>query len=405
VQLQGCTTEPTTEKPRPLIGEIFRRHGEAFRELHVLTPNQRKVLRAIQLCRTEALGGHLHVCHDCGYTVPMYNSCLNRHCPTCQSLSQAKWIAERKDRILPVPHFHVVFTLPDGLRALALRNPTVIHPLLFRAASRTLLALAKDTRHLGAFPGITAVLHTWTRDLRYHPHLHCVITGGGLALDGSRWISAPYNGRYLFPIKVISKLFRGKFLAGLAQLYRQQRLDLTGTCEPFADPRYFAALKDALYLEKWVVYAKKPIAGTPHVFAYLGRYTHRVAISNQRIISFDDNGVTFATRNEDHATLTPNEFIRRFLLHVLPTGFVKIRHFGLYASGNVTTKLHAARDLIAARTPSEARSDAAEKLSELIAAFDRERQKSCPICASQMALISIPRRRISWLYELPEPEP
>jgi hypothetical protein len=243
--------------------------------------------------------------------------------------------------VLPTHYFHVVFTLPHELVALALRNRKTIFDLLFSAASRTLLELGKDEQHLGAQLGVTAVLHTWTRDLRFHPHVHCIVTGGGLAPQGDRWISS--HQKYLFPVRVLSALFRGKFLDGLARAYARGELDLGGACAELANPDAFGQLKDTLYRKDWVVYAKRPFAGPEQVFKYLGQYTHRVGISNHRLVAFDEHGVCFRTKNGKQITVAPTEFIRRFLLHVLPDGFAKIRHYGLHASSNVRTKLAEAR--------------------------------------------------------------
>ncbi len=299
-------------------------------------------MACIEVCRTEVLGGHVDVCPDCGHKArPSYNSCRNRHCPLCQSFDQARWLEAQKERILPVGYFHVVFTLPSELRPLAMRNRRLVYGLLFTAASQTLLELGRDPKRLGALLGITAVLHTWTRDLRFHPHLHCVVTDGGLALDANRWVDA--GGKYLFPVKVISALFRGKFIALLKKAHRREELDL-GTDHDLCPD--FQALCDALFSKNWVVYAKRPFAGPEQVFTYLGRYTHRVAISNHRLQEVTDGTVTFATRDGKSASLHPQEFIRRFLLHVLPKGLCKIRHYGLLASTNVKSKLPIARRLL-----------------------------------------------------------
>lgn len=303
-------------------------------------------MRAIEVCRTEVLGGHLDVCDRCGHERPAYNSCRNRHCPKCQSLAQACWIEQRMARTLDTHYFHVVFTLPSELRSLALVNRRVLFAMLFAAASQTLLALGGDPARLGATLGITAVLHTWTRDLQFHPHLHCIVTGGGLALDGERW--TPARRKYLFPVKVLSRLFRGKLLAALARAYQRGELACTGPCADFADPVRFARLRDRLHRKEWVVYAKRPFAGVAQVFCYLGRYTHRVALSNHRLEAVDDHAVRFATKNGQSVTLSPHEFIRRFLLHVLPARFVKIRHFGLLAPRNAISLLDRARRHLAA---------------------------------------------------------
>jgi hypothetical protein len=318
------------------VADIFRAHGEVYRQQHVLTPDQQKVMRAIEVCRTEVLGGHLDVCDRCGFSQPSYNSCRNRHCPKCQSLVGAKWVEERMERLLPVHYFHVVFTVPPSLRPVFRRNQRAMYKLLFEAATKTLLKLGDDEKRLGAQLGITAVLHTWTRELEFHPHLHCIVTGGGLSPDGTTWVAA--RRKYLFPVQVLSALFRGLFLDGLRRLHDRDEVRIDD----------LPALLDPLYKTDWVVYAKHPFGGPEHVFKYLGRYTHRVGISNQRLISLDDQGVTLATKNGRTITLAPEEFIRRFLLHVLPPGFVKIRHYGLWASANVPTRLAAARFLLPA---------------------------------------------------------
>lgn len=322
-------------RPAFEVADVFRAHGEAYRHAHSLTGDQVKVMRAIETCRTAVLGGHVDLCLDCGVLEPSYNSCRNRHCPKCQGLEQAEWIDARKQRTLPVHHFHVVFTIPAELRPIAKTNPEVVYSILFREAGRTLLAVG-ETR-LGATLGVTEVLHTWTRALTYHPHVHCIVTGGGLSLDGKRWVKT--SKKYLFPIKVLSRLFRGKFLAALKQARSQG--ELAGISD-----RDFAVLLHALYRKEWVTYAKKPFGSVEHVFQYLGRYTHRVGISNQRLLRINEQGVTFLTKNGQSLCVSPDEFIRRFLQHVLPFRFVKIRHYGLLAPGNVKTKLQAALRLL-----------------------------------------------------------
>jgi len=344
------------------VADVFRAHGEAYRQSHALPGNQLKVMRAIERCRTEALGGHLDVCLGCGFERPAYNSCRNRHCPKCQSLAQAHWIEQRLARLLPILYFHVVFTLPASLRPLARANRAAIFDLLFAAASRTLLELGDDEQRLGGRLGITAVLHTWTRELCFHPHLHCIVTGGGLAPSGDSWLSS--SRRYLFPVHVLGALFRGKFLDGLRRLRERGELRYTGAAAPLADDAAFNALVDGLYKTSWVVYAKRPFAGPEHVFRYLGRYTHRVGISNQRLQAFDEHGVRFATKGGKAITLAPLEFIRRFLEHVLPSGFTKIRHFGLLAAGNIHTKLEQARKLLTVPQPESARAAPGDSLSQ-----------------------------------------
>ena len=302
-------------------------------------------MRALCACRTALLGGHLDSCSSCSYERPSYNSCRNRHCPKCQGLAQAAWVEARMEKILPTHYFHLVFTLPQQLRPLAHRNRRLIFHLLFEAASETLLDLARDKHRLGALLGVTAVLHTWTRDMSFHPHLHCVVTGGGLSKDEADWVKAK-GSRFLFPVQVLSALFRGKFLAGLVRLYKHGQLNLQGPCEALADPDVFQILKDTLYHKRWVVYAKRPFGGPRQVFAYLGHYTHRVAISNHRLLAAGDDSVRFKTKYGKTASMRPEEFIRRFLLHVLPKGFVKIRHYGLLAATHAKAKLAIARGLL-----------------------------------------------------------
>lgn len=357
----GACAPERGRRPRHEVADIFRAHGEAYRATHSLTAEQRKVVWCVQACRTAVLGGHVEVCEDCGHKEPSYNSCRNRHCPKCQALDQGRWLQKQQNKILPVPYFHVVFTLPSELKPLARRNQKAVYDLLFKAASQTLLELGRDPGRFGALLGITAVLHTWTRDLRFHPHLHCVVTGGGLSLDGERWVDS--GPKYLFPVQVLSKLFRGKFLAGLDRLHRRGELDIGELLPKGHDT--FALLRDNLYRKNWVVYAKRPFAGPQEVFTYLGRYTHRVAISNHRILSFDDDGVTIDTRDGKTATMSAEQFIHRFLMHVLPPGFVKIRHYGLLASSNVKTKLVIARQLLADRVQDDRDNPNEETPSEI----------------------------------------
>jgi len=336
--------------PRPVleIADIFRAHGAAYRQRHTVNADQRAAMHAIETCRTAALGGHMDICDTCGHQRPAYHSCRNRHCAKCQSLRQAQWIEQRMTRLLPTHYFHVVFTLPAALRPLAHRNHRRIFTLLFQTAAETLLTLGRDPDRLGAQLGITAVLHTWTRDLQFHPHVHCIVTGGGLTADQQKWQAA--RRRYLFPVKVLSRLFRGKFLNALQAAYRNNELQVGRT---HTDTDSFQRLVDELHRIEWVVYAKRPFGGPQQVFRYLGRYTHRVGISNQRLQAIDANGVRFATKGGRSSTLPPQTFIRRFLLHVLPAGFVKIRHYGLLAAGNAITRLERARELLQSSAASD----------------------------------------------------
>lgn len=283
-----------------------------------MTPRQQRVLSDIARCRTAQAGGHLDVCPRCEFERPAYNSCSNRHCPKCQALAAQRWLDQRLDRLLETHYFHVTFTLPAQLRGLAQTQPKLVFDTLFQAAASTLLELGRDPRRLGAQLGITAILHTWTRKLHVHPHLHCIVTGGGLAPDGQRWLTTPPN--YLFPVEVAGALFRGKFLAAVGDQL---------------DP----ALRDQLYRTRWVVDSRPPFGSAQHVFQYLGRYTHRVGISNHRLLQISDGTVTFRTRHGQTETCSEVEFLRRFLLHVLPPGYVRIRHYGLLASRNVATRL------------------------------------------------------------------
>jgi hypothetical protein len=333
------------ERPKIEVADVFRAHGEAYRAAHVLTPDQARAMHAIEVCRTPALGGHLDVCDQCQFERPAYNSCRNRHCPKCQALTQARWLRRQMERILPTHYFHVVFTLPEELRGLALWNRKHIFDLLFHACARTLLELGHDEDRLGALLGFTAILHTWTRDLRFHPHVHCIVTGGGLDVDTGKWVSR-HGNRHLFPVAVIGRLFRGKFMAALDRARHNSELVFAGRCDALADSDVWCAFKDKLYRKEWVVYAKRPFAGAEGVYKYLGRYTHRVGISNYRIQAIADNGVTFSTKDGKTVTLPHQEFIHRFLLHVLPTGFVKIRHYGLFAAPNLATKLPQARQAL-----------------------------------------------------------
>ena len=335
---EPCAAQPGQRRPRLEVADIFRSASGAFRDKYAPTSEQRKVIAAIQQCRTAKLGGHLDVCTACGHERPAYNSCRNRHCPKCQALAQARWIEKRSERIIPTKYFHVVFTLPQELRALARVNPTEMYDLLLESAARTLLDFGQSRLH--AQLGVTCVLHTWTRDLRLHPHAHCIVTAGGLD-EQKHWI--PARSRFLFPVKAMSKVFRGKLLERLEELYKGGLLTLEGGCAELADRPTFDKLKDDLYRTKWVVYAKQPFGGPEQVFQYLGRYTHRVGISNQRLVSFDGQDVCFRTKHGKTTTINAVEFMRRFLLHVLPAGFVKIRHYGLLAAANVNTKLETAR--------------------------------------------------------------
>ncbi len=331
--------------PHSDIADIFRTHGEAFRRTHTLADEQRKAMWAIEHCRTQTLGGRLYQCQTCASEVPLYNSCLSRFCPTCQGPAQYKWMAQRTQRLLPTHYFHAVFTLPAQLRPLAWRHKALVFDLLFAAAAHTLIDLCRDPTHLGAEIGLSLVLHTWTRKLTFHPHLHGILPGGGLDTTADRWVAC--DKEFLIHVDVLSPVFRGKFLDGLKHAYAHGAF----SADPTVDPVRFRTLINRLYQMHWNVYVKPPFAGPPEIVKYLGRYTHRTGIANSRLISVTPDAVTFRTKHGDTCTLPPHEFIRRFLLHVLPDGYTKIRHYGLLAAANVNTKLVRARGLIEQNQP------------------------------------------------------
>jgi hypothetical protein len=325
-------------RPALEVADIIRTAGDGFigrNERHLAWP-QLKVLRAIRNCRTQALGGDLDRCPGCGHEAISYNSCRNRHCPKCQTNAREQWLAKRSEDILPVPYFHVVFTLPHDLSGLALQNKKLLYDLLFRATAETLIEVAADPKHLGAKIGFLAVLHTWGQNLQHHPHLHCVIPAGGLAPDHAGWIRTPTS--FFLPVRVLSKVFRGKFVDGLKRLFRANQLGFHGALRNLAGPLQFRRFLRQLFRKDWVVYAKRPFRGPEYVLQYLARYTHRVAISNHRLIAFEDGKVSFRYKDYAHGnkkrkmTVSADEFLRRFLLHVLPRGFVRIRHFGFLAN-------------------------------------------------------------------------
>jgi hypothetical protein len=344
-----------------------------------LTAEQRKAMWAIESCRTARLGGHLEVCSSCGYSEPAYNSCRNRHCPKCLNLAQGRWLNNQRSRLLPTFYFHVVFTLPRELRAVTLQNRRIVFDLLFKAAAETLVAFGKD--RLGALIGFTAVLHTWTRELVFHPHLHCIVTGGGLAGNALEW--TPSSPRYLFPVKALSKLFRGKFLEKLSHAFDKGLIHYRSELG-IDDDEAFRLLKDKLYRKDWLVYSKRPFAGPERLLDYLGRYTHRVAISSHRLIRIDRAGICFATKDGKTITLSPEEFLSRFLDHVLPARFVKIRHYGLLASANAN-KLTVAQNCLGL-APSDDHAAESPVLSwqerfYQLTGIDLTR---CPICNSKL---------------------
>ena len=352
-------------RPHLEVADVLNAYGDAYIAHHRghLSRGQLKVMGAIRACRTAALGGHVARCEGCYHVEIAYNSCRNRHCPKCQGQVARAWLEQRQADLLPVPYYHVVFTLPAPVAAVAFQNKAVVYDLLFRTAADTLLTIAADPRHLGARIGLTAVLHTWGSALTHHPHVHAVVPGGGLAPDGSRWI--PCRPGFFLPVRVLSRLFRRLFLDRLAAAHGAGRLTFHGNFAPLADPGAFKATLAPLRRAEWVVYAKRPFAGPEAVLAYLSRYTHRVAIANSRLLALDDRGVTFRWKDyraRDGAkgrawikamTLPADEFIRRFLLHVLPDGFHRIRYYGLFASGPRAANIARIRSLLAPAPPSD----------------------------------------------------
>jgi hypothetical protein len=322
-------------RPKVELAEIVRTHAEAYRGAHVLVPVQHRALRAIESCRTEALGGHVAQCERCGVQRYHYHSCRNRHCPKCQSLARERWLAARRAELLPVPYFHLVFTVPHELNALAQGNPRALYGLLFQSVSDTLIEFGADSRWLGGRIALTLVLHTWGQTLGQHLHLHALVAAGALHRDG-HWMGA--REQFLFPVRSLSKVFRGKFLAGLKGLFQRQALRFASTTRILLSSEAQQRLLDTLYTKSWVTYAKRPFAGPEQVLNYLGRYTHRIALSNDRLLPAEPGQVRF--RYKDYAdgtrhkvmTLPAAEFLRRFLLHVLPRGFMRIRHYGILAN-------------------------------------------------------------------------
>jgi hypothetical protein len=325
-------------RPPLEMADIVRSAGQSFlqRSQRWISWQHQKVLLAITRCRTAALGGHRDRCSDCGHTAISYNSCRNRHCPKCQGNARQRWLEARERELLPTPHVHIVFTLPREVASLALQNKQVIYNLLFHASAETLLEIARDPRHLGAEIGFFSVLHTWNQRLQHHPHIHCVLAAGGLSPDHSHWISS--HRSFFLPVKVLSRVFRGKFIAGLRTAFREGKLLFHGHLIPLAQPRTFAPWLRPLFRHDWIVYAKRPFGGPQQALRYLGNYTHRVAISNHRLVALTNDDVIFRWRDSAHGnkkrlmTLPVDEFLRRFLLHLLPRGFVRIRNFGFLAN-------------------------------------------------------------------------
>jgi hypothetical protein len=376
------------------VADIFRRHGESYRRAHAdhLSRSERRVMGAIEACRTAALGGHVERCAECGLVRISYNSCRDRHCPKCQGSARAAWVAARQTELLPAPYFHVVFTLPAPAAEIAFQNKAEVYAILFKAAAETLSTIAADPKHLGAEIGFVAVLHTWGQNLQHHPHVHCLVPGGGLSVDGSRWVSC--RPGFFLPVRVLSRLFRRLFLEKLKAAFEAGRLAFFGAHVKLAAAPIFARRLSELRRGEWVVYSKRPFAGPAAVLAYLGRYTHRVAISNNRLIDMMDSRVRFRWRDYRHhnknkvMTLAADEFIRRFLLHSLPDRFHRIRHYGFLGNRHRAEKLALCRELLAigaAAPPSKAD----EPGQPRDRSFDL-----CPCCGGRMEMVGpLPRSR------------
>ena len=376
------------------VADVMRRHGDAYclaRAGH-LGRVEKRVMGAIVACRTAALGGHVEACDDCRAARVSYNSCRNRHCPKCQGAARAQWLADRQAELLPVPYFHVVFTLPPPIGAIAFQNKAAVYAILFSAAAEAMTTLAANPRRLGARIGVLAVLHTWGQTLTHHPHVHCVVPGGGISPDGARWISG--RPGFFLAVKPLAKLFRRLFLDRLQKAFDAGALNFFGDLAPLADPAGFRAQLEQARRIDWVVYARKPFGGPAQVLAYLGRYTHRVAIANSRLVDLDEDHVAFSWKDyrQNGATkimkLAPDEFIRRFLLHALPDGFHRIRHFGFMANGHRAARLALCRSLLADRqdrSEPAATADAAPQ--------ERSAAPVCPECGGVMRVVAeLPRR-------------
>ena len=366
------------------VADIFRRYGDAYRQARAghLGRVERRVLSAIELCRTAELGGHSDVCTACGLIRQSYNSCRNRHCPKCQGQARQDWLDARQSELLPVAYFHVVFTMPAAIAEIAFQNKAVVYDILFKTAAETLRTIAADPKHLGAKIGLIAVLHTWGQNLHHHPHIHCVVPGGGLSLDDERWISC--RPGFFLPVRVLSRLFRRLFLHALQTAFDQGRLQFFGSLAALAQPKDFAQRLTQAHKCDWVVYAKPPFGGPQQVLAYLGRYTHRVAIANSRLLTLEQDCVAFRWKDYRHhdkskiMSLEAFEFIRRFLLHALPDGFHRIRHFGLLANGHRQAKLVRCRELLGA-------APAIQPLSiDNPNASEPGRNHLCPCCGGTM---------------------
>jgi predicted Zn-ribbon and HTH transcriptional regulator len=369
------------------VADIFRHHGAAWRQANAghVSLQQLKVMSAIERCRTAELGGHVARCADCAYTTIAYNSCRNRHCPKCQGAAAKQWLADREADLLPVPYYHVVFTLPAAIADIAYQNKAVLYDLLFKVSAETMLTIAADPKHLGARIGVTSVLHSWGSAMTHHPHVHMIVPGGGISLDGQRWVSC--RPGFFLPVRALSRLFRRLFLKALSATHAAGRLSFFGEDSHLADAQSFAAYLAPLRKAEWVVYSKRPFGGPEAVLAYLSRYTHRVAIANSRLIACDERGVTFKWKDYrikgrdryKRMTLTTDEFIRRFLIHVLPKGLHRIRHYGLFAKGACADNIARARELLTV----------SNSQSESTSAATDPSKPACPCCGGRMIIIEV----------------
>ncbi len=374
-------------RPALEVADIFRDRGPAWRQANAghVSLDRLKVMLAIESCRTAALGGHVARCEDCAYTTIAYNSCRNRHCPKCQGAAAKEWLDAREAELLPVPYYHVVFTLPAAIADIAYQNKAVLYDLLFKVSAETMLTIAADSKHLGGRIGITSVLHTWGSAMTHHPHVHMIVPGGGISLDGQRWVSC--RPGFFLPVRVLSRLFRRLVLKALQAAHAAGRLSFFGNYIHLADAQCFAAFLAPLRKAEWVVFTKPPFGGPQAVLAYLSRYTHRVAIANSRLIAFDEQGVTFKWKDYridgrdryKRMTLATNEFIRRFLIHVLPKGFHRIRHYGLFAKGSCADNIARARELLTVAKPE----------GEPTAAVVDHSKPTCPCCGGRMITIEV----------------
>jgi len=367
--------------PTPELADIFRQHGPAYRQAHSLPWHQHRLMQAIETCRTAVMGGVVEWCDHCQFTHTRYRSCRNRHCPKCQGAAREKWLDQRRGELLPTAYFHVVFTLPEPIAAIAFYNKDAVYDILFRATAETLLTVARDPERMGVELGFFAVLHTWGQNLHFHPHLHCVVPGGGLSMGHDRWIQG--RRRFLLPVKVLSRFFRRVFLSALEKAYAAGELQFLGEWEPLRDPQAFARYLAPFHRREWVVYAKAPFGGPQHVLEYLGRYTHRVAISNRRLLALENGHVSFAWKDyrdgkQKVMTVAADEFIRRFLQHSLPIGLQRIRYYGFLANCHRATKLDLCRRLLA--TVGSELLPQPDQCRDFIALLTGRKFRLCPQC-------------------------